>query len=255
MPAAAHPAPPAEAFPPPDLAWLGKVARFFHQLSRVHRFEVRGLEHVPAQGRCLLVTSHSLATYDCYFLFSELYLRTGRPVRALAADWLYAVPGLREFTWSVGAVPARPESGRRLLESEQLVCVAPGGVYEALRPSTERYRLRWEGRLGFARLALETGAPLVLSTCPAADRLYTVYGNPLTELMYRRYRLPLPLMRGLGPTLLPRPVKLVAHLSAPLHPPPCGGAPSAEQVRAFQAELTARMQRHMAQALEAERTR
>jgi 1-acyl-sn-glycerol-3-phosphate acyltransferase len=46
-----------------------------------------------------------------------------------------------------------------LARGEQLL-VTPGGMREA-RPSREFYRLRWEGRYGFARLALATGVPIV----------------------------------------------------------------------------------------------
>jgi 1-acyl-sn-glycerol-3-phosphate acyltransferase len=46
-----------------------------------------------------------------------------------------------------------------LARGEQLL-VTPGGRREA-RPSRDFYRLRWAGRYGFARLALETGVPLV----------------------------------------------------------------------------------------------
>ena len=90
-------------------------------------------------------------------------------------------------------------------------CIAwsAGGMREALRPGDERYGVKWDKRKGFVRLSLRTGAPLVLAACPDADRLFHVYENRLTKLAYKRLHLPVPLVRGWGPTLLPRPVSLV----------------------------------------------
>lgn len=81
----------------------------------------------------------------------------------------------------------------------------PGGMWEALRSSAERHQLRWEGRTGFARLSLMTGAPIPLSACPAADLALTLHANPITDYVYRNWKLPLPLMRGVGPTLIRAP--------------------------------------------------
>jgi hypothetical protein len=61
---------------------------------------------------------------------------------------------------------------------------------------------------------------MVLAACPAADEIYEVYRSRVTDTVYRRLHLPLPLARGRGPTLLPRPVPLVAYFSAPVRPPP-----------------------------------
>ncbi len=73
--------------------------------------------------------------------------------------------------------------------------------------------------MGFARLACEAQVPLILAACPQADNIFEVYSSKLQVMAYRNWHVPLPLFRGLGPTLIPRPVKLAHHLAAPLIPP------------------------------------
>ena len=120
--------------------------------------------------------------------------------------------------------------------------LSPGGMRESLRPSTQRYRISWEGRLGFARLAIRAQVPVILAACPAADDIYTVYENPLTELVYQRFKWPLPIAHGLGPTALPRPIKLTHYLSHPIAPPPLQGEGANEElVTAYHAKLVHEM--------------
>lgn len=118
---------------------------------------------------------------------------------------------------------------------------------EAIRPSTERYQIRWGQRSGFAKLALETGAPVLMLVCPAADDIFHLYPNRLTDWIYRRYKFPLPVLRGLGPTIIPRPVRLRAFLSAPIEASLRAGADESV-TSAFRDHVRAAMERHLAEA-------
>ncbi len=149
-----------------------------------------------------------------------------------------------------GAVEGAPEAGRALLDEGELLLVAPGGMREALRPSSERYMVRWRRRKGFVRLALEARAPIVLAACPHADDLFTVYPSQVTAQAYQRYRFPLPVLRGLGVTLMPRPVKLVHVLSEPLYPPEYeGDVPPRAVIEQFHDRVVGRMHKLMEEAL------
>jgi 1-acyl-sn-glycerol-3-phosphate acyltransferase len=182
-------------------------------LARYHRFEARGLENVPAQGPLLIVVSHSALTYDFLLGMAAIYRERNRVVHPLAHRLWLQIPGVRAFMANIGVVLAGHEKARELLARGEIVGVAPGGLWEALRPSEERFRLRWAGRRGFARLALAAETPIMVACCPAADLALTVYRSGVTDEVYRRHQLPLPFMRGLGPTLIPRPVKLTAYFS------------------------------------------
>ncbi len=145
-------------------------------------------------------------------------------------------------------VPANPDNGRELLNRGRIVLVAPGGMREALRPGEERYDVRWDRRKGFVRLALRAGAPIQLAACPDADRMFHVYESKLTKVIYKTLKVPMPVVRGWGPTLLPRPVKLTHVLSEPLQPPELDEAHFDEQVDDWHAQVQARMAELMAEA-------
>lgn len=215
-------------------------------LRRWHRHRVEGIEHIPVEGPAVVAVNHSLATYDVGLLVLAVYERTGRVMRGLGHSSLFRTPGLRSLVPRLGVIEADPEASRRLLEAGELVVVAPGGMREALRPSTEKHTVAWRNRKGFARLAVETGAPVVLAACPRADDVYTVYRSGLTRKVYDRVRLPLPVARGLGVSALPRPVGLT-HVVRPAFAPPETGDEAA--LDAFHGQLVTAMDLLMTEAL------
>lgn len=188
-------------------------------LAAYHRHRVHGLEHVPKKGAALIVFNHSLATYDSLLLGYAVYQATGRFVRGLGDRLMFKLPGVRQLATELGIVEGARSNARALLRQGELVMVSPGGMREALRPSSEAFQVDWNGRMGYARLAAEMRVPVILAACPMADRILDVYPSGLTRWAYERFRIPLPLARGIGPTLLPRPVELVHTLSRPQRPP------------------------------------
>ena len=56
-------------------------------------------------------------------------------------------------------------------------------------------------------------------------------------------RMPLPMLRGLGPTLLPRPIKLTHEISMPIFPPKPSPDPSrhAQQISEFKRQAEEEM--------------
>ena len=236
---------------PEDLVTPGAV-RFFQQvLGRLriyHRHRVVGLQHVPRRGGALLVLHHTLATYDTFLLGLAIYENTRRLPASLGDDLIFRNPRLGPLAHRAGIRAASPTSGRELLDEGHLLAVAPGGMWECLRPSTERYQHRWHDRRGFCRLALEAGVPLVLAACPSADDIFRVRPSRLTNEAYERFKVPVPVARGLGPTLLPRPVRLTHHVAAPIHPPTFEPGQVEDQVTELHAEACAVMERLLARS-------
>ena len=232
---------PTAPLPAIDARTVQRARRLFEPLARYHRFAAEGLEHLPRTGPCLLVVHHSLATYDGFLLGGAFWDATGRLPRGLGDDRIFQIPGLGELARRVGILPASPQAGEQILRAGEVLAVAPGGMWESLRPRGERRRSRWEGRRGFARLALRTGAPMVLAACPAADDIFTVYRSRLTDGAYRHWHLPIPLVRGLGLTLAPRPVRLTAYFSPPLAPPAWDPENEEAQVTQLHVEASQRM--------------
>ncbi len=124
------------------------------------RFEVAGLENVPASGPLLLVPNHTNAFVDALVVAAAV----ARPITLTAKSTLFGQPVLRTLLKAIGAIPlhrrqdqaegadpaanvaALAECGRSLSRGEAL-CIFPEGVSHSdtkLRPL----------RTGAARLAL-----------------------------------------------------------------------------------------------------
>lgn len=192
---------------------VAKVLRLYH------RHEAVGLEHIPEKGAAVLALNHSLATYDICLLFDAIFEMRHRVCRPLVDRLFYKVPYLGDLVQSIGAREGNHDNAKCILKEGHILAVAPGGMREALRPSTEKYQIRWRRRKGFVRLAIENQVPLILATCPKADDLYDVYPSLLTSTIYKRFRVPLFFASGFGYSFLPKPVKLVHYLSEPIYPP------------------------------------
>jgi len=218
-------------------------------LARYHRHRVNGLEHVPTSGAALIVVNHSLATYDISLLGLRIYQETGRIIRSLGDRAIFKTPVLGSIARQIGVVEGAQDTAASLLEAGELVVVAPGGMLEALRPTTERYQLCWSKRSGFARLSLRTGCPVLLAACPRADDIYRIHASAITKGVYKRFRLPAPVLTGFGPTIIPKPVPLTHWVSKPVHPPGRILEPTGDQIRSFQQVLHRRMEQLMTRAL------
>src|SRR6266516_1891029 len=82
------------------------VALLTRPLIRVaFRPEVRGTEHLPAEGGFVLAANH-LSGFDVWALSYALF---PRPTRNMAKNQLFKRPLLGPLMWSLGGFPARSE--------------------------------------------------------------------------------------------------------------------------------------------------
>ncbi|MFK7871835.1 MAG: lysophospholipid acyltransferase family protein [Oligoflexales bacterium] len=201
------------------LSTVKKTLPLWKALSRYHQYDVSGIENIPRKGRAMIVVNHSLATYDVLLLQTAIYKTLNRVPRPLVDHLFFKVPYLGPLAERLGAVEGNPENAGRLLRAGELLTIAPGGMKEALMPSDQKYQICWSERKGFARLAIETKTPVVIAVCPKADELYKIYPSYLSDFIYHKFKIPFFIARGLGPTLIPKPVPLKHHLSASIRPP------------------------------------
>jgi 1-acyl-sn-glycerol-3-phosphate acyltransferase len=163
----------APGAPPPldDRRWIyrGAILPFARALARYHRATFEG--GPPPAGPCIYVALHGAGylvldlVLAGYFLQWKGFHERGAPhvpLRVVAARSRIerVLPGLPRLKERVGVIGTAEEDCVAVLERGEQLLVTPGGMREA-RPSRDFYRLRWEGRYGFARLALRTGAPIV----------------------------------------------------------------------------------------------
>jgi 1-acyl-sn-glycerol-3-phosphate acyltransferase len=220
-------------------------------LRLYHRHEVIGLENIPKRGKAIIAVNHSLATYDMALLIHAIFLHSGRIVRPLIDRLFFKFPYLGEFMNAVGCSAGNKKNAATLLKERQIILVAPGGMRESLRPHYEKYQFKWDKRKGFIQTAIEQQAPIILGACPSADDLYKVYPSKITKWMYQRLKLPVFFARGVGPTPIPRPIKLTHYLSEPIKPPRMSKDPEKRkaQIDRFHQKVIKRSEELMQEAI------
>ena len=159
------------------------------------RPKIKGLRHVPATGPCILASNH-LSFSDSIFM----PLVVPRKVTYLAKAEYFNSPGVKGFIQkltfiALGQVPVDRSGGRRseaaLLTGLKILsegdCL---GIYpEGTRSPDGRL---YKGRTGIARLAMESGAPVVPvamfntaeiqptgKVIPKIMRVKMVFGEPI----------------------------------------------------------------------------
>ncbi len=128
------------------------------------RFDVAGLEHVPARGPALLAANHR--SYFDVVALAVAAARIGRPVRFLAKRELFDAPLVGWLARALGGIPVDRGSGsaeplrqaEAALRAGELVIVLPQGT---IPRGDAFYDPVLTGRTGAARLAAATGAPVV----------------------------------------------------------------------------------------------
>ncbi len=193
-----------------------------------------GLERIPRTGPVLLVGNHTIyGGLDAPLLGLSIYEGTGRHVRGLADHLHYRIPGWRDLLGRLGAVPGTRENCARLFAEGQAVLVFPGGGREVNRRKGEAYRLLWKQRIGFARMAIEHGVPIVPFASVGVDDMFDVVldvadvlASPAGALLRRvgvtrqewfRGGDAIPsLARGTGPLGLPRFERQYFHFGEPI---------------------------------------
>lgn len=189
---------------------------------------VDGTENLPRDGRFLLVGNHTVSgsaeiVLIPYFVHRELGVR----VRGLANKQVAETTGLmRDVLEAAGAVPGQPETCAELMRQGTTLLVFPGGGRDMLKFKGEEYTLRWERRSGFARLAVTHDYPIVPVGLVGGDDVYHslverggTWETATRGLGERVHGLPgvgIPLVRGLGPTLFPRPQRMYLRFGQPI---------------------------------------
>jgi len=208
--------------PPPRPSQLDRITSVIEPLARVLQPKVYGVERIPDRG-VLLVGNHTLyGLIDVPFMIAELW-KHEIEVRPLGDHNHYAVPVWRNLLEMGGMVRGTRENVRVLMREGQNVLVYPGGAGEVFRQRGERYRLKWKERLGFARLAIEFGYPVIPFAAVGVEEMFDLVADDATpilgeisHLLKRLVGLPLPPVGvGLGP-LLPRPERLYFWFGEPI---------------------------------------
>ena len=144
--------------------WLFKYIFMGPLLSLMARPKTEGLEHIPDSGPVILASNH-LAVADSFikplvirrritFLAKAEYF-TGKGLKGTLKRWFFTAAGQVPIDRTDSdAAQAALETAQRLLAEDKLLGMYPEGTRS---PDGRLYK----GKSGLARLALETGVPVI----------------------------------------------------------------------------------------------
>ncbi|MGE2835811.1 lysophospholipid acyltransferase family protein [Mycobacterium sp. SMC-4] len=247
--------------PPAERMWrslLTVAADNLEPLMNVYRPYVDGLDNLPADGRFLIVGNHTQMSL-AEIVMIPYYVRhtIGKQVRPLADRQFGKARGLQaDLIAAYGAVVGSPETAGALMRQDQTILVFPGGGREIAKFKGEEYRLRWDNRSGFARLATDHDYPIVTAALVGADDVYTslvtrdgVFGR-FSNWLGRRTGAPpdmaMPLLRGVGPTLIPRPQRMYLRFGPPISTTQPADTEREEWVAKIKTEVQAQLEAELA---------
>ena len=221
--------------------------------------EVRHAERLPERGPVLVIGNHSGLFYmpDMWATAAALVHRRGvdAPAYGLGYDLLFALPGVGPFLRRLGALPASGPAAEEALAAGAALLVYPGGDWEACRPWTERNRVDLHHHMGFVRLALRSGVPVVPVVSHGAhhsvivlargERIARALGLGRVRVKVMPVLVGVPF--GVAPVVLPPvplPTKVTVSFLDPLDWSGAGpgAAEDPDQVRARYDEITAVLQ-------------
>jgi 1-acyl-sn-glycerol-3-phosphate acyltransferase len=170
------------------------LTRFVSAFAWIYRYyfkvDVYGLDHVPSQGRGILVGNHSGGVaIDAMMVMGSMLLDAEPPrlPHGMIDKFIHEFPGVSQVMSRMGQFTGNPDQARRLLNAERLVLSFPEGARGTAKLAKDADSLVDFGT-GFMRLALQTKSPIVpfgfvgggdaLPTIANLKRLGRLFGVP-----------------------------------------------------------------------------
>ncbi|MEQ3725522.1 lysophospholipid acyltransferase family protein [Alcanivorax sp.] len=194
-------------------------------LSLCHRLYFNpvflGLESMDLSRPALWVGNHTLFAMLDIPLLSHALRERGVMLRSLGDRGHFRVPVWGGLLQRGGMVLGSRENCAALMQAGEHILVFPGGAREVWRRKGEAYQLIWKKRTGFVRMAMEHGYDIIPFASLGPDEAFDILADandvqasrawkwlnkslPLEDMTRGGEGIP-PLVKGLGPTLVPRP--------------------------------------------------
>ncbi|MDY7228250.1 lysophospholipid acyltransferase family protein [Hyalangium rubrum] len=202
----------------PLSTWLAA----FRLLRAWHRYEVKGLGTLLRPGAKLIVAYHGrpLALDQC-MLTVTLYERLGYLPHGIIHGYFGHNRLLRWVIDGLGFVTGDGQGVADAVARGEHILVQPGGTREGCRSFRHRYQVDWGERLGYLRLAIKYGLPIVPVAGEGVDDGYLGLNDGYA--LGRRLGVPfgLPVWLGIGATGVwpfspPLPVKMTQWVGEPI---------------------------------------
>jgi 1-acyl-sn-glycerol-3-phosphate acyltransferase len=170
------------------------LTRFVSAFAWIYRYyfkvDVYGLDHVPSQGRGILVGNHSGGVaIDAMMVMGSMLLDAEPPrlPHGMIDKFIHEFPLASQIMSRAGQFTGNPDQAKRLLDAERIILAFPEGARGTAKLAKDADSLVGFGT-GFMRLALETKSPIVpfgfigggeaLPTVANLRRLGRLFGVP-----------------------------------------------------------------------------
>ncbi len=203
------------------------VFRPFYHLFRPIFF---GVENVPVERPVMLVTNHPFGgVFAGVLLLQQICLRRRVVVRTIAHPQIFQNPLLRLLARYGGLVDGSQETLAKVLQMGHSIHTTPGGTREAWGRRPNRYDLNWKEDPGFARFAIKQECPILPAVVVGLTDAFDIvlsHEDILASAVgpwLRRFGLGKavrPIVRGIGPTPIPRPERLYFQVCSPIETAP-----------------------------------
>jgi 1-acyl-sn-glycerol-3-phosphate acyltransferase len=237
----------------PPTGAIRPVLEITSLLERIFRFEVQHFERLLACGPAVVVANHGILPVEMFMLGARYFKETGRIFRGITDPRTFKAPLLRDLWTTLGVVDGTADNAVALLERGEKIMIMPGGGREAFKPTRQRYKIRWEGRAGVARIAIRAKVPIIPVTCVGVDHMYYVANDAYRfEKLFREWLgtklIPISIFFGLGP--FPFPAKLTQTVGEPIFlDEPESTLHDAKRLATLQAKVAGTMQSMLDEAL------
>lgn len=195
------------------------LALFKPLYDHYFRVQVQGLEHIPKNGRVLIIPNHSgqLPMDGILIGIATATNPDGpRAARAMIERFFPTVPWLGNLMNSWGGVIGDPVNCNKMLQSDEAIIVFPEGVRGSGKLYRDRYKLQRFGN-GFMHLAMNNRTPIIPcgvvgceETMPAVANiapLAKLLGIPYAPIVPAPFPLPARVILKFGPAMNFAPVK------------------------------------------------
>ncbi len=203
--------------PPKDtVAFLSKIVNWYFKPHYI------GLENINKKQHGLYVSNHTLlGLTDGPLYIPKLFNEKDIYLRPLVDRMQKEIPLWRGIVTDYGAVEGSRENCERLMQFKQHILVFPGGTNEICKIKGEEYKLKWQERFGFVKMAIENSYPIIPISSLGGDEIYNIMfdkkdimesrlgtwlkDSGIADKYFKGGSIIPPIIRGVGPTLIPKP--------------------------------------------------
>ena len=180
--------------------------------DKYFRVSVSGLEHIPTQGRVLIIPNHSgQLPMDGVLIGTALATNPDGPriARAMIERFFPTVPWLGNLLSGLGGVIGDPVNCSKMLDNDEAIIVFPEGVRGSGKLYKDRYQLKRFGN-GFMHLAMQHKTPIIPCGVVGCEETMPAIANlaPIAKLLGIPY---LPVA-----PLLPLPARVYLNFGEPM---------------------------------------